>query len=47
MRKIANALCVLVVVIAFYALGLLTGYTIGYNDNYAELVAKYRMAKVR
>jgi len=47
MRKLSNIFFVIVAVIAFYALGILTGYTVGYNDKYAEVVVKYRLAKVR
>lgn len=31
-----------VLIVMSYSIGILTGYAIGYNDNYAEKIVKYK-----
>lgn len=38
-----KAIVVVLAVVCFYFLGLMTGYAVGYNDKYTEVVAKWRI----
>jgi hypothetical protein len=37
-----KTLSVIVTVMCLYLLGVMTGYAVGYNDNYTETVMKYK-----
>ena len=44
---IYKSFIVVMLVLFAYVLGALSGYVVGYNDNYAEKVVAYRLSKHR
>ena len=46
-QKIYRMFVVLMFVVLAYTLGGFTGYVVGYNDHYAEIIAKYRTERSR
>jgi len=47
MYKVYRAFVVVMLVVFAYILGGLSGFVVGYHDNYAEKVAVYRLSKYR
>lgn len=48
MRQMTRLLLILTAAVLLtmaYALGMMTGYAIGYNDNYARTVVEYRRGR--
>lgn len=45
--KLYRSFVVVMFVVMAYALGALTGYAVGYNDNLAERVAEYRCKNMK
>ena len=46
-QKIYRMFVVLMLVVLAYTLGWFTGYVVGYNDRYSEIVAKHKSERSR
>jgi hypothetical protein len=45
MTRLYQYLVIITLVVCAYVLGILTGFTTGYNDKMVEEIAKYRVVK--